>query len=92
MSGSQLSGIATASSTAAPKLRLSPLTAAVPRPRKITTLSTMVSRNSAAMATVFSLPRFCSPMSSQTTMSAPISRHQTQRPAANTPSAASAPS
>ena len=85
--------MATASSTAAPKLMASPKSAAggAPEP-KITQHSTSVSRNSAAMESLLSHPRFVTPTRIQSRISPPITRHQTQCPAGNTLPAAKAPS
>ena len=94
MRGSQESGIATASSTAAPKLIASPKAEASPGvpSKKMTLQSTSVRMKSAAMAILFTRPRFVMPMSIHRRMSAPMTRHQTQAPVSKMPFVARAPS
>ena len=94
MRGSQESGIATASSTAAPKLIASPKAEASPGlpSMKMTLQRTRVRMKSAAMEMRFTQPRFVMPMSIQTRMSAPMTRHQTQAPVSKMPFVARAPS
>ena len=85
--------MATASSTAAPKVRPSPPGAAMTLPeKKITLHSTSVSTNSAAMVTLLIQPRSVMPTTIHSTISAPITRHHTQWPTLKIPPMASAPS
>ena len=60
--------------------------------KKISLNSTSDKIKSAAMATVFSLPRLVSPMKIHTIIRIPMTSAHTQFPICNTPSAASAPS
>ena len=93
MSGSQDSGIATASSTAAPKVRLSPSMPTMVLPEKKMTLhNTSVRINKAAIVILLIQPKSVTPTAIHTIISAPMTRHQTQRPIAKMPPTASAPS
>ena len=84
--------MATASSTAAPKLS-EPSPAAPDAPeKKITLHSTSVKTSSAAMATLLMPPRLVTPTRIHTAMSPPITRHQSQWPPAKMPPTARAPS
>ena len=60
--------------------------------KKMTLQSTSVRMNSAAMAILFTQPRFVMPMSIHTRMSTPMTRHQTQAPVSKMPLVARAPS
>ena len=93
MSGSQDSGMATASSTAAPKDSESSGAVITPLPpKKMTLHSTSVSRKSSAITIWLMRPRSVMPTAIQTRISAPITRHQTQAPTPAMPLAARAPS
>ena len=92
MSGSHDSGMATASSTAAPKLRLPSGSVTGVPPRNTTTHSTIERMNSAAMAILLTQPRFLMPTAIHTTMSPPMTRHHTHLPMPSTVFVASAPS
>ena len=85
--------MATASSTAAPKVRLSPSTAGIALPEKKMTLhSTSVRINSAAIVTLLIQPRSVMPTAIHKMISAPMTKHHTPRPMAKMPPTASAPS
>ena len=85
--------MATASSTAAPKVRPSPLGAAMALPeKKITLHSTRVSTNRAAMVILLIQPRSVTPTTIHRMMSPPMTRHHTQRPTSKMPPMARAPS
>ena len=93
MSGSQDSGIATASSTAAPKDMASSAGAPAPLPpKKMTLHSTSVSKNSSAMTIWLMRPRSVMPTAIQTRISAPMTTHHTHGPTFRIPLVASAPS
>ena len=84
--------MATDNSTAAPKVMVSSeMPCIVPLP-KMVKQRMMVRMNSAAMATVLTLPRFLMPIRIQRTISAPMTRHQIQLPTPHMPLAANAPS
>ena len=85
--------MATASSTAAPKLMVSPRSPPTGAPeKKITLHSTSVSTKSAAMATLLMTPRFVMPTRIHTTMRPPMTRHHIQCPPSKIPPMARAPS
>ena len=85
--------MATASSTAAPKVRPSPEGAAMALPeKKITLHSTKVSTNRAAMVILLIQPRSVMPTTIHSRINAPMTRHQTQRPTSKMPPMARAPS
>ena len=93
MSGSQDSGMATASSTAAPKLRESSCAVMIPLPpKKMTLHMTRVSTNSSTITTWLMRPKSVRPIRIQTKINAPITRHHSQAPTPAMPFAASAPS
>ena len=85
--------MATASSTAAPKENVSSVMDVTTVPSKKIILKRINVRiKSAAIATVFTLPRFVIPIRIHTMISAPITRHHTQCPTVKMPPAANAPS
>ena len=92
MTGSQLSGMLTASSTAAPKDMVSVAVAPGLPPRKMTTQSTTVSTKSRAMVILLSRPRFVMPMAIHMIISTPMTMLQTQMPTSKMPLVATAPS
>ena len=92
MTGSQLSGMATAFSTAMPKVMTSPLVAPGLLPRNTTTLSTTVRMKSSAMVILFSSPRLVTPMAIQMTIITPMTMLQTAMPTSKMLLVASAPS
>ena len=94
MSGNHDNGIATASSTAAPKVRLpsSTIGPATAVPKKITLNRISDKMKSAVIAIVLSLPKFVRPITIQRIINAPITKAHIQSPVCNKPSAASAPS
>ena len=92
MRGSQLRGMATASSTAAPKVMASPEALMALPEKKITLHSTSVRRKRAAMVSLLIQPRSVMPTTIHTMMRTPMTRHQTQCPTEKMPPMASAPS
>ena len=92
MRGSQLKGMATASSTAAPKVMASPEASMAFPEKKITLHSTRVSTNSAAMVSLLIQPRSVMPTAIHRMMRAPMTRHQTQWLTVRMPPMARAPS
>ena len=92
MRGSQLRGMATASSTAAPKDMASPAAVTALPEKKMTLHNTKVSKNRAAMVSLLIQPRSVTPTAIHRTMRAPMTRHHTQWPTAKMPPMARAPS
>ena len=86
--------MATASSTAAPKLMASPAEppAAVGPEETMTPHSTTVSTSRADMEILLIHPRLVTPTKIQRRISPPITRHQSQCPAEKMPPTARAPS
>ena len=78
MRGSQLRGMATASSTAAPKVMASPEAAIALPEKKITLHSTKVKRNRAAIVSLLIQPRSVIPTAIHRMMRTLMTRHQTQ--------------
>ena len=77
--GSKERGIATASSTAAPKVRESSAVSVMGFPlKKMILLKISVRMKRAAMAMVLTLPRLVMPIRIQTMIRTPMTRHHTQ--------------